>query len=252
MKLLIDDLLHTRASAAPRCSACRSTPTRSSPACCIARGRDPRERRDRRRAARSAPSTATATQIGQLLQNLIANAIKFARARRARRGAHRARRRPREWHVVVRDNGIGIEERHAERIFKMFGRLHAPRGVRGHRHRPGDLPPDRRPPRRPHLGRVDARLGLGVPRLDPGRAMTSMPAIQTSPVAAKEALRVLSVEDNPGDAILVREMLRDASPAVRAAERRPALGGRRVPARRRASTACCSISACPTPRGSRR
>jgi diguanylate cyclase len=42
--------------------------------------------------------------------------------------------------------------------------------------------------------------------------MTSMPAIQDVPASAKEALRVLSVEDNPGDAILVREMLRDASP----------------------------------------
>jgi len=42
--------------------------------------------------------------------------------------------------------------------------------------------------------------------------MTSMPAIQDVSVSAKEALRVLSVEDNPGDAILVREMLRDASP----------------------------------------
>jgi CheY-like chemotaxis protein len=41
--------------------------------------------------------------------------------------------------------------------------------------------------------------------------MTSMPAIQDVSAPAREALRVLSVEDNPGDAILVREMLRDAS-----------------------------------------
>jgi diguanylate cyclase (GGDEF)-like protein len=38
-----------------------------------------------------------------------------------------------------------------------------------------------------------------------------MPVIQDVSGAVKEALRVLSVEDNPGDAILVREMLRDAS-----------------------------------------
>ncbi|MDX6657392.1 MAG: hypothetical protein QOH62_2185 [Solirubrobacteraceae bacterium] len=65
-----------------------------------------------------------ATQIGQLLQNLVANAIKFGRpdvpgevhvARIAERG---------DWHIAVRDNGIGIEACHAERIFKMFGRLH--------------------------------------------------------------------------------------------------------------------------------
>jgi diguanylate cyclase (GGDEF)-like protein len=42
--------------------------------------------------------------------------------------------------------------------------------------------------------------------------MTSMPATQDVTAPAKEALRVLSIEDNPGDAILVREMLRDASP----------------------------------------
>jgi light-regulated signal transduction histidine kinase (bacteriophytochrome) len=65
-----------------------------------------------------------ATQIGQLFQNLVANAIKFAQpdvpaeVRVERVGDTR------DWHVVVRDNGIGIEERHAERIFKMFGRLH--------------------------------------------------------------------------------------------------------------------------------
>jgi PAS domain S-box-containing protein len=64
------------------------------------------------------------TQIGQLLQNLVANAIKFGRPDvppevRVERVPERD-----EWHVVVRDNGIGIEARHAERIFKMFGRLH--------------------------------------------------------------------------------------------------------------------------------
>jgi diguanylate cyclase (GGDEF)-like protein len=42
--------------------------------------------------------------------------------------------------------------------------------------------------------------------------MTSMPATQELSAPPKGALRVLSVEDNPGDAILVREMLRDASP----------------------------------------
>jgi diguanylate cyclase (GGDEF)-like protein len=42
--------------------------------------------------------------------------------------------------------------------------------------------------------------------------MTAMPATQDVTAPAKKALRVLSIEDNPGDAILVREMLRDASP----------------------------------------
>jgi signal transduction histidine kinase len=66
-----------------------------------------------------------ATQIGQLLQNLVANAIKFARADVPAEVHIEAIDDPREWHVVVRDNGIGIEESNAERIFKMFGRLHA-------------------------------------------------------------------------------------------------------------------------------
>jgi PAS domain S-box-containing protein len=65
-----------------------------------------------------------ATQLGQLLQNLVANAIKFARPDIPAEVRVERIDEPREWHVVVRDNGIGIEERHAERIFKMFGRLH--------------------------------------------------------------------------------------------------------------------------------
>jgi PAS domain S-box-containing protein len=65
-----------------------------------------------------------ATQIGQLLQNLVANAIKFARDDVAAEVRVERVDDPHQWHIVVRDNGIGIEERHAERIFKMFGRLH--------------------------------------------------------------------------------------------------------------------------------
>jgi PAS domain S-box-containing protein len=65
-----------------------------------------------------------ATQIVQLLQNLIANAIKFARDDVPAEVRIERVDEPRQWHIVVRDNGIGIEERHAERIFKMFGRLH--------------------------------------------------------------------------------------------------------------------------------
>jgi PAS domain S-box-containing protein len=65
-----------------------------------------------------------ATQIVQLMQNLIANAIKFARDDVPAEVRIERVDEPRQWHIVVRDNGIGIEERHAERIFKMFGRLH--------------------------------------------------------------------------------------------------------------------------------
>ena len=68
---------------------------------------------------------ADATQLGQLLQNLIANAIKFAREDAPPEVRVERIDEPRNWHIVVRDNGIGIEERNAERIFKMFGRLHA-------------------------------------------------------------------------------------------------------------------------------
>jgi PAS domain S-box-containing protein len=65
-------------------------------------------------------------ELGQLFSNLISNAVKFhdegelpevaISATAAGEGG---------WLIAVSDNGIGIEERHAERIFKMFQRLHA-------------------------------------------------------------------------------------------------------------------------------
>jgi signal transduction histidine kinase len=60
--------------------------------------------------------------IGQILQNLIANAIKF------RRDGHpeihvSAQRRGDHWELAVRDNGIGIELHDRERVFRLFERV---------------------------------------------------------------------------------------------------------------------------------
>ena len=126
MKLLIDDLLqYSRVGSVEVAARRRSTPTRCSTACCDRwRARSSSAARPSR-TGRSARVHGDATQIGQLLQNLIANAIKFRAATTCPpRCASSASTTRAEWHIVVRDNGIGIEERHAERIFKMFGRLH--------------------------------------------------------------------------------------------------------------------------------
>jgi PAS domain S-box-containing protein len=82
-------------------------------------------------------------QMRQLFQNLIANALKFhpdgvapdvhvaAVARGDLRGARgRADREP-VWEISVRDNGIGFEEKHAERIFAPFQRLHGRQAYEG-------------------------------------------------------------------------------------------------------------------------
>jgi light-regulated signal transduction histidine kinase (bacteriophytochrome) len=75
-------------------------------------------------------STALPTVLGdvgllvQLFQNLIANAVKF-------RGTAKpliyveARTTDAEWTISIKDNGIGIDLKFAERIFVIFQRLHS-------------------------------------------------------------------------------------------------------------------------------
>jgi PAS domain S-box-containing protein len=63
-------------------------------------------------------------ELGQLFGNLLSNAIKF-RGDRAPEVEVSAGACDGGWRFTVSDNGIGIEDRHAERIFKMFQRLHA-------------------------------------------------------------------------------------------------------------------------------
>jgi signal transduction histidine kinase len=65
------------------------------------------------------------TQLRQLVQNLLGNALKFQHPDRPLQVRISARRQGLMWRVEVSDNGIGIEPRHREVVFKMFQRLHA-------------------------------------------------------------------------------------------------------------------------------
>ncbi|MEE6280260.1 sensor histidine kinase [Georgenia sp. MJ170] len=63
--------------------------------------------------------------LTQLLQNLVGNAIKFRQPGRPPVVTIGARRVGAEWVLWCTDNGIGVEPRHADRVFAIFQRLHA-------------------------------------------------------------------------------------------------------------------------------
>ncbi|WP_243369829.1 ATP-binding protein [Geotalea sp. SG265] len=64
-------------------------------------------------------------QLQQLLQNLISNAVKY-RDREKKPAVHvSAERQQDQWMISVRDNGIGIDPDHFDRIFQIFQRLHS-------------------------------------------------------------------------------------------------------------------------------
>ena len=63
------------------------------------------------------------TQLVQLLLNLVSNALKYCQ-NRAPVIRISAIRQGSDWVVSVEDNGIGIDEKHYERIFEVFKRLH--------------------------------------------------------------------------------------------------------------------------------
>ncbi|MBO9681307.1 MAG: hypothetical protein J7502_01320, partial [Flavisolibacter sp.] len=64
------------------------------------------------------------TELKQVFQNLILNAIKFRKKDTPPKIEIAAERQNGEWKFMVRDNGIGIDPQHADRIFVIFQRLH--------------------------------------------------------------------------------------------------------------------------------
>jgi signal transduction histidine kinase len=66
---------------------------------------------------------ADSTQLLQVFQNLIANAIKY-RSHRAPKIHVGVEDKDTEWLFSISDNGIGIAPQYADRIFRIFQRLH--------------------------------------------------------------------------------------------------------------------------------
>ncbi|MFO7535944.1 MAG: MASE3 domain-containing protein [Kiritimatiellia bacterium] len=64
------------------------------------------------------------TLLSQLLQNLIANSVKFRAAGRPCKIHVGVDRKDNHWEFSVKDNGIGIDPAFSDRIFSVFQRLH--------------------------------------------------------------------------------------------------------------------------------
>lgn len=61
----------------------------------------------------------------QLVQNLVSNALKFIRADTVHIRIVAEKASDGAWKIIVADNGIGIEEKHRQKIFEAFQRLHS-------------------------------------------------------------------------------------------------------------------------------
>jgi len=67
--------------------------------------------------------SADSSQIYQVFQNLVSNSLKF-RGDKNPKITISAKKRKKEWEVLVKDNGIGMDMKYADRIFVVFQRLH--------------------------------------------------------------------------------------------------------------------------------
>lgn len=64
------------------------------------------------------------TKINQVFQNIISNAIKFKKKKEPLIIKIDSRAKGTQWELTIEDNGIGIEQKHQEKIFGAFQKLH--------------------------------------------------------------------------------------------------------------------------------
>jgi len=63
-------------------------------------------------------------KINQIFQNIISNAIKFKKKHEDLTIKISSQKKDTHWHLVIEDNGIGIDEKYQEKIFAPFQKLH--------------------------------------------------------------------------------------------------------------------------------
>jgi light-regulated signal transduction histidine kinase (bacteriophytochrome) len=68
--------------------------------------------------------TGDETQLGQLFLNLVGNAIKYRDGSKAPEVHISCRQKGADWLFAIKDNGIGIDPQHRDRLFVIFQRLH--------------------------------------------------------------------------------------------------------------------------------
>ncbi|MEO5335975.1 MAG: PAS domain S-box protein [Magnetospirillum sp. WYHS-4] len=71
------------------------------------------------------------SQLMRLFQNLIGNAIKYRRSDVVPSVSVTSRKDGEGWEITIADNGIGIDSRQFDRLFKVFQRLHGPNEFEG-------------------------------------------------------------------------------------------------------------------------
>ena len=99
------------------------------------------------------PAFADAPSLRLVWMNLLDNAVKYTAPHDRARIEVGGRRGDGETLFWVRDDGVGFDPAHADKLFGVFQRLHSDRPVQRHGHRPGDRAARRRQARRPCLGR---------------------------------------------------------------------------------------------------
>lgn len=63
-------------------------------------------------------------KINQIFQNIISNAIKFKKRNEDLTIKISSKKKGNQWHLIIEDNGIGIDEKYQEKIFAPFQKLH--------------------------------------------------------------------------------------------------------------------------------